>query len=140
MGRDFPPVQSYPASCKMGTGSFPEVKSGRGVLLITHPFLVPWSWKSRVTQTLGHNRVFNGINFPLHYVWKMESNITYKCNYLFVLNSCCPYAVQIWRRLHAQNKKWSAPLLLVCSCHYVCVDQLHIQSKLMNSVLKRCKI
>ena len=34
-------------SCTMGTGSFPGVKSGRGVLLITHPLLVPRSWKNR---------------------------------------------------------------------------------------------
>ena len=50
-GRDFPPVQTgpgaHPASCKMGTGSFPGVKCGRGVLLATQPFLVPRSWKSR---------------------------------------------------------------------------------------------
>ena len=50
-GRDFPPVQTgpgaYPTSCKMGTGSFPGVKCGRGVLLNTHPLLVPHSWKSR---------------------------------------------------------------------------------------------
>ena len=50
-GRDFPPVQIgpvvHPASCKMGTGSFPGVKCGRGVLLTTHPLLVPRSWKSR---------------------------------------------------------------------------------------------
>ena len=50
-GRDFPPVQTgpgaHPASCKMGTGSFPGVKCGRGVLLTTHPLLVPRSWKSR---------------------------------------------------------------------------------------------
>ena len=39
-GRDFPPVQT-------GTGSFPRVKCGRGVLLTTHPLLVPRSWKSR---------------------------------------------------------------------------------------------
>jgi len=31
----------------MGTGSFPGVKYGRGLLLTTHPLLVPWSWKSR---------------------------------------------------------------------------------------------
>jgi len=31
----------------MGTGSFQGVKCGRGVLLTTHPLLVPWSWKSR---------------------------------------------------------------------------------------------
>ena len=50
-GWDFPPVQTgpgaHPASCKMGTGSFPGVKCGRGVLLITHSLLVPRSWKSR---------------------------------------------------------------------------------------------
>jgi len=32
---------------KMGTRSFTEVKCGRGVLLTTHPLLVPLSWKSR---------------------------------------------------------------------------------------------
>ena len=50
-GRDFPPVQTgpgaHPASCKMGTGSFPGIKCGRGVPLTTHPLLVPRSWKSR---------------------------------------------------------------------------------------------
>ena len=48
---DFPPVQTgpgaHPAYCKMGTGSFSGVKCGRGVLLTTHPLLVPRSWKSR---------------------------------------------------------------------------------------------
>jgi len=38
---------SHPASCKMGTESFPGVKCGQGVLLTTHPLLVPRSWKSR---------------------------------------------------------------------------------------------
>jgi len=46
-----PPVKTgpgaHPASCKTGTGSFPGVKCGRGVLLATHPLLVPRSWKSR---------------------------------------------------------------------------------------------
>jgi len=39
------PVQTgpgaHPASCTMGTGSFPGVKSGRGVTLTTHLLLVP---------------------------------------------------------------------------------------------------
>ena len=52
-GRDFLPVQTgsgaHPASYKMGTGCFPGVKCGRGVLLTTHPLLVPRSWKSRAT-------------------------------------------------------------------------------------------
>ena len=51
MGRGFPLVQTgpgaHPASCTMGTGSFPWVKYGRGLLLTTNPLLVPWSWKSR---------------------------------------------------------------------------------------------
>ena len=37
---------AHPASCTMGTGSFPGVKSGRGVTLTTHPLLVPRSRKS----------------------------------------------------------------------------------------------
>ena len=40
-GRHFPPVQTdpgaYSTSCTIGTGSFPGVKRGRGVLLTTHP-------------------------------------------------------------------------------------------------------
>jgi hypothetical protein len=41
-GRDFPRL-SRPASCTMGTGSFPGVKSGWGVTLTPHPLLVLWS-------------------------------------------------------------------------------------------------
>ena len=36
----------------MGTGSFPGVKSGRGVRLTPHPLLVPWSKKSRAIPLL----------------------------------------------------------------------------------------
>ena len=42
-----PALGPHPASCKMGTGSFSVVKCGQGVLLTTHPRLVPRSWKSR---------------------------------------------------------------------------------------------
>ena len=38
---------AHPASCTMGTRSLPGVKYAQGVLLTTHPLLVPWSWKSR---------------------------------------------------------------------------------------------
>ena len=45
------PVQTgpgaHPASCTMGTGSFPGVTSGRGVTLTPHPLIVPWSRKGR---------------------------------------------------------------------------------------------
>jgi len=50
------PVQTgpgaHPASCTMGTGSFPGVKSGQGVTLTPHPLLVPWSRKSRAIPLL----------------------------------------------------------------------------------------
>jgi len=36
----------------MGTGSFPGVKSGRGVTLTSHPLLVPWSRKGRAIPLL----------------------------------------------------------------------------------------
>jgi hypothetical protein len=45
--RFFAPVQTGPgahiASCKMGIGFYPGVKSGRGVTLTPHSLLVPWS-------------------------------------------------------------------------------------------------
>ena len=51
VGRDFPPIQTGPgahaASCTMGTGSFPGVKYGRGMLLTPRPLLAPQLWKSR---------------------------------------------------------------------------------------------
>ena len=43
---------AHPASCTMGTGSFPGAKSGRGVTLTPHPLLVPWSRKGRVIPLL----------------------------------------------------------------------------------------
>ena len=50
------PVQTgpgaHPASCTMGTGSFPGVKSGRGVTLTSHPLLVPRSRKGRAIPLL----------------------------------------------------------------------------------------
>ena len=47
-GRDFPASvhtgpEAHPASCTMGTGSFPGVRCDRGVTLILHPLLVPKS-------------------------------------------------------------------------------------------------
>jgi hypothetical protein len=47
-GRDFPPGPgAHPASCKIGTSSFPGVNYGWGVLLTTHPLVAPRSYKSR---------------------------------------------------------------------------------------------
>ena len=70
-GRDFPPVQTgpgaHPASCKIGTESSPGVKCGRGVLLTTHPLLVPRSWKSKSytsTHPLGHTGPITASLYP----------------------------------------------------------------------------
>jgi hypothetical protein len=71
-GRDFPPVQTdpgaHPASCTMGTGSFPRVKSDRGVLLTAHPLPAPKTWKSRaiLLPPVGHNRACNGVTLPFY--------------------------------------------------------------------------
>ena len=50
------PVQTspgvHPASCKMGTSSFPGVKSGWDVTLTSHPLLVPQSRKGRAIPLL----------------------------------------------------------------------------------------
>ena len=50
------PVQTGPgahqASCTMGTGFFPGVKSGRGVTLTPLPVIVPWPWKGRAIPLL----------------------------------------------------------------------------------------
>jgi len=54
--RFFAPVQTgpgaHPASCTMGTWSFPGVRSGRGMTLTPHPLLVPWSRKNRAITLL----------------------------------------------------------------------------------------
>ena len=57
MGANFSaPVQTgpgaHPVSSTMGTRSFPEVNSGRGVTLTPHHPLVPWSWKGRAIPVL----------------------------------------------------------------------------------------
>ena len=43
---------AHPASCTMRTGSFPGVRSDRGVTLTPHPLLVPWSRNSRAITLL----------------------------------------------------------------------------------------
>ena len=60
------PIQTgpgaHPASCTMGTGSFPGVKCGRGVLLTTHLLLVPPLWKGRA--------------IPLPTLWATTGSVT----------------------------------------------------------------
>ena len=74
VGTVFPPVQAgpgaHPASCKIGTGSFPGVKCGQGVLLTTHPLLVPFH--GRVDLYLyapsGPHWACSGITLPFFFI------------------------------------------------------------------------
>ena len=95
------PVQTgrraHPTSCTMGTGSFPGVKSGRGVTLTTHPLLVPWSWKgkaisllplraARPVQSLG---ACTGVTFTF-----FTFNVSRNGMFYSFCNSCHQYALQ----------------------------------------------
>jgi len=54
----------------MGSGFFLEVKYGWGVLVTTHPLLVPWSWKGRA--------------IPLPTLWATTGPVTGTLYLLFV--------------------------------------------------------
>ena len=64
---------AHPVSCTMGTGSFPGVKSGRGVTLTPYPLLVPRSRKSRAIPLL-----------PLRLVRPVEPQCLYKSALLLI--------------------------------------------------------
>ena len=82
------PVQTgpgaHPASCTMGTGSFPGAKSGRGETLTPHPLIVPWSWKGTAIPLL-----------PLWAVRPVQSlsactRVTFTFTFTFILR-CHPF-------------------------------------------------
>ena len=94
----------------MRTGSFPGVKSGRGVTLTPHPLLVPWSRKSRAILLLpygpyGLYRTLVPVQactipYLMHYLgpqmWYMWKRIWYTirgsqlniCNWIKTCNTC----------------------------------------------------
>jgi hypothetical protein len=51
---------AHPASCPMGTRGFPGVKRGRGVMMTTHPHLVPRLRMSR-SYTSSHPMSLHGV-------------------------------------------------------------------------------
>ena len=75
LGPTQPPVKWVPVLSR-------GVKCGRGVLLTTHPLLVPRSWKSRAIP-LPALWASNGITLPLHYGYHVM-------NYIFILIYCGP--------------------------------------------------
>ena len=92
------PVQTgpedHPASCTMGTESFPGVKSGRGVTLTLHPLLVPLVTKEQSytsTPPMGSTActepqcLYNGALYLLFYIstfgnLKNDEIIQYQCS------------------------------------------------------------
>jgi len=83
-----PPVQTgpggHPASCTIGTESFQGVKSGRGVTLTLHPFLVPWSRKSTAIPLLPLWAVRPVLS---HSACKRVHTTTMKC-YITMVRAC----------------------------------------------------
>jgi hypothetical protein len=84
------PVQTgpgvHPASCTMGNGSFPRVKSGRGVTLTPHPspLLLPWSRKSRAIPLLSYGPY--GLYRASVPVQGCTLPFSYLCSYLYHLD------------------------------------------------------
>ena len=99
VGQDFPPVQNgpgaHPASCTMGTGSFPGVKYGRGVLLTTHPLLVPRSWKS--------------IAIPLPTLWATPRPVTGTLNLLPLYRRSVAFIFGVKHPLNLHNGSLFSP-------------------------------
>ena len=92
-GRDFLPVQTgpgaHPASCKMGIGSFPGVKCGRGLLLTTHPFQCRGHVRVELHRCplSGPHRACNGITLPFIFmviiIIRMLTDVSPYCCFLF---------------------------------------------------------
>ena len=108
---------THPASCTMGTGSLPEVKSGRGVTLTPHPVLMPWSRKSTAIPLL-----------PLRDVWSVQSLSTCTVQ-LYLYSRYGPYG--LYRAsVPVQYSYTSIPLCAVRPVQTLsaCTVQLHLYS------------
>jgi len=90
------PVQTgpraHPASCTMGTGSFPGVKGGRGVTLTPHPLQVPWSRKSTAIPLLPL--------WAVRPVQKLSACTVQGCTFHSVCFQDGAMAQEVSRRLH----------------------------------------
>ena len=109
------PVQTgpgaHPASRKMGTGSLPGVKSGRGGTLTPHPLLVPWSRKSRAIPLL-----------PLLAVRPVQSlSACTRVNFTFTY-------YKLFNPLNAQLNPISHLLTLLGAHHILHVSKIRVNS------------
>jgi hypothetical protein len=72
--------EAHPASCTMGTGSFPGVRCGWGVTLTPHTFLVPRS-KIEYSYTSTLPKGLRGL-------WQGETYLHFLCNYVtYIFNT-----------------------------------------------------
>jgi hypothetical protein len=119
----FPPVQTGPgahaAICKMGTGSFPGAKCGRGALLTTYYLLVPRSWKSRAIPypPCGPHRACNGITLPLHSGRDGETSVPERHKIHILYPEQIPRVFEIFRPIPPDGTGTSRCACIV-SCHY----------------------
>ena len=107
----------YWLRCTMCSGSFPGVKTGRGMTLTPHPLLVPWSRKSRA--------------IPLLPLWTVRS--------VQGLSVCkmVHFAFTYWLRDAPTSLIYSCTLCPHCIyvfCIYLRInsDQCHLQHKLIG--------
>jgi len=116
------PVQTgpgaNPASCTMGTGSFPGVKSCRGVTLTSHPLLVPWSRKSRAIPLL-----------PLWAVGPVQSlSACTRVNFTFFYYTLREVRLEIIITTHTRIK-WNLRRGRVVSIPTLCLGGLSFKSR-----------
>jgi hypothetical protein len=110
---------AHPASCTMGTGSFPGVKSGRGVTMTPHTLLVPWSWKSRAIPLLPLWAVRPVQNFSactrVHlYLYSFHIRLSYSTS--FRVSCTTPYDMFLVTILTTLYQKRSTRNLRVLCC------------------------
>jgi len=122
------PVQTGPgahlASCTMGTGSFPGVKSGRGVTLTPHPLLVPWSRKSRAIPLL-----------PLWAVRPVQSlSVCTRVHFTFTLGVRRPDTVQI-NPLNAELNPICYLLALLGAHRFLHVSRIRVKSLILRLLM-----
>jgi len=135
--RDFPHLSrpcrgANSASCTMSTRSFPGLKSGRGVTLTPHPFLVPLVMKNR--------------SIPLLPLWAVRPVLSLSActgvTFMFTFYSTLQYAVTMIRQANI-NSDSSKPSVTIKGrnisgllLEYLFVSQQGIYSKEVRDVVE----
>ena len=115
------PVQTgpgaHPASCTMGTGSFPGVKSGQGMTLTPHPLLVLWSRKGKAIPLL-----------PLWAIWPVQSLSACTSVHFFILSYTIQSSWQPGARVLRTSTQCNSELLYqILDVASYCVDKFFLR-------------